>query len=235
MIFIFLAESTCSVKVSKCHLSPPPPTLQANLNPHFCGCLSLFYDKAATIFSNTLSSKSHNSLSLALVKRNRALGRCSQSSSLLAPHLVDIKEVSSYFGNFDSIKLISANVFYKGSSGKYLRLPVPIVSLVMTHPCCQSVNDKLTCQRQEWLSSHNTLFTNAGCGSDSALGPCGLWTLAQTTDQPLCALPLFILRDQFHFKMNSTQWRKARMNTQSVTAAAFIEDVSLFGRVALQH
>lgn len=48
-----------------------------------------------------------------------------RAAHCFAPRLVDIKEVSSYFGNFDSIKLISANVFYKGSSHKYLGLPGP--------------------------------------------------------------------------------------------------------------
>lgn len=177
----------------------PTPTLQANLNPHFCFCLSLFCDKAATIYSNTLSSKSHSSgTSEAQQTSGKMLLR---AAHCFAPHFVGNMEVA-YFGNFDSIKLTSANVFCKGSARKYLGLPSPYC-LFGNDPSLllQSVSDKITCQRQESLSPLNTLlFTNTGCRSDSALGLCDLPdTGADHRPTPLCFCPLFILRDQFHF------------------------------------
>ena len=147
-----------------------------------------------------------------------------RAAHCFAPHLVD-KEVSSCFGNFDSIKLISANVFYKGSSRKYLGLPGPYRLFGNDPPLLL-----------EWLSSHNTLFTNAGCGSDSALGPCGLLDPgADHRPAPLCFCPCSSSGTNSTSEMNSTQWRESKDEHFGVAAAAFIVDVSLFGRVALKH
>lgn len=68
-----------------------------------------------------------------------------RAAHCFAPHLVD-KEVSSCFGNFDSVKLISANVFYKGSSRKYLGLPGPYRLFGNDPPLL------LECKRQDNMS-----------------------------------------------------------------------------------
>ena len=68
-----------------------------------------------------------------------------RASHCFAPNFMGNKEISSYVGNFDSTKPISANVFCKGSACKYLGLPGPY-SLFGNYPSqlLQSVSDKIT-------------------------------------------------------------------------------------------
>lgn len=158
-----------------------------------------------------------------------------RAAHCFAPHFMGNKEISSYVGNFDSKKPISANVFCKGSARKHLGLPGPY-SLFGNYPSqlLQSVSDKITKEGCGWVLV--TRYLQKQAADQIQFRVCAVcWTLAQTTDQPLCTLvPCSSLGTNSNSVMISTQWRKSKAEHLHVAAAAFTVDVSSFGRVTLK-